>query len=384
MHICLYKHDPKVEVTLRILGAYQKAFEKAGHRTLVLDHKMAGYTPEEARVFARRFVEFKADFALCYGFSAMPRINGGFFFRKHNIPLIMLCFENPFFGLNRELIDEIQSHPDHYHFFIWDTCYLDLLRKLFRNCHPIAHAAQTASSDENEEETPLPLEKQVSFVGHIPDFMSMRKERLETGNPLNGMIDEILVKKMISPGENLFDLIRTEYDIRPDIDLLDPSLHKNLIYPVYAEGLGMYRLMLLNGLQGFDLHYYGEGSWNAAHIAFHPTVDYVDELPRVYRTTAVNIDIPPFQSFDSIDNRFFDAAAAGGLLLTRDSRSLGSIYPERSSIIYDTVDDLKERIQYFLDHPAERERVAAQLRSCVIQHHTYDHRVSYILDTLCP
>jgi spore maturation protein CgeB len=389
MHICLYRHDPRADVTLRILEAYQRAFERAGHRILVFSHEMAGFTPEEARAFARRFVEFKADFALCYGFSAMPRLNAGFFFRKHDIPLIILCFENPFFGLNPELVNEIQSHADHYYFFVWDTWYLDLLKRLFKHCHPIRHAAEIPRSHHTSGQACFPSRRNVTFVGHVPDFIAMRKARLNAGNPMNRLIDEVLLKKMRSPGANLFDLISAEAMNRPDngnrhhdLDYLNPSLHKDLIYPVYAEGLGRYRFMLLNGLEGFDLHYYGDMSWKASHITFHTPVDYFEELPGVYRTSVVNIDIPPFQSFDSVDNRFFDVAAAGSLLLTRDSHDLASVYPDRASIVYDTLDDLKERIQYYLDHPAERDRVAAQLQACVFRHHTYDHRVDYILDTV--
>lgn len=389
MHICLYKHEPRVGVTLRILEAYQRAFKRAGHQTLDLSHKMARFTPKEAQSFARRFVEFKADFAFCYGFSAMPRLNGGFFFRKHHIPLVILCFENPFFGLNQELVEEIQNHPDYYYFFVWDTWYLDLLKRLFKNCYPIRHAAEMSSSDNRSGQESLLLERDVTFVGHVPDFIAMRAERLKTENSLNEMIDEILMKKMASPGANLFDLISAVMkrsdngNEHPEIDCLDHFLHKDLIYPVYAEGLGRYRFMFLNGLDDFDIHYYGDRSWRSTHITFHAPVDYFEVLPRIYRTSAVNIDIPPFQSIDSIDNRFFDVAAAGGLLLTRDSRDLASVYPDRASIVYDSPDALAERIQYFLDHPQERNQLASQLQACVLKHHTYDHRIHYIIETIC-
>ena len=389
MHICLYKHKPRVDVTLRILEAYERAFARAGHETLALDHSMAAFTAEEARAFAHRFVEFDADFAFCYGFSAMPRLNGGFFFRKHDIPLVILCFENPFFGLNQELVKECQAYPDHYYFFVWDSWYLDLLKKLFKNCHPIRHAAEIVTSyDTRCKQTP-PIKKDVTFVGHVSDFLGMREDRLKTKHPLNGVIDAVLLKKMQSPGTHLFDLLSEETmkhadngEGRRDIHYLDPGLHKDLIYPVYAEGLGRYRFMLLNELADFDVHYYGDRFWNASHITFHAPVDYVEELPHVYRSSAVNIDIPPFQSIDSMDNRFFDVAASGSFLLTRDKQDLASVFPNRGSIVYDSPEDLKEKIQYYLDHPRERNQVAVQLQTQVHRHHTYDHRVHYILETV--
>ncbi|MBW2130897.1 MAG: hypothetical protein JRH13_16240 [Deltaproteobacteria bacterium] len=142
MNICIYKHRPRADVTIRILEAYKEALERLGHRVFTLSYDAGEATPEEVRKLAVRFVDFNADLALCYGFSAMPKIGGGYFFRKHGIPLVLLCFENPFFGLDNELIQEIRSHPDYYHFFVWDSWYLDKLRELFKNCHPIRHAAR--------------------------------------------------------------------------------------------------------------------------------------------------------------------------------------------------------------------------------------------------
>lgn len=134
MNICFYHHEPHphVEVTLRILEAYERAFEAMGHHILVLSHNMQHYSAEKAREFAQKLLDFRADLAVCYGFSAMPQISDGFFFRKHGIPMALLCFENPFFGLNESLLNEIKRHPDYYHIFVWDSYYLDLLYPLFK------------------------------------------------------------------------------------------------------------------------------------------------------------------------------------------------------------------------------------------------------------
>ncbi|MBW2304409.1 MAG: glycosyltransferase family 1 protein [Deltaproteobacteria bacterium] len=389
MNICIYKHRPRADVTIRILEAYKEALERLGHRVFTLSHDAGEATPEEVRKLAVRFVDFNADLALCYGFSAMPKIGGGYFFRKHGIPLVLLCFENPFFGLDNELIQEIRSHPDYYHFFVWDSWYLDKLRELFKNCHPIRHAARIKDPAWDPALTPPVFEREVAFVGHIPDFVQMRRERLESRNPFNPVIDELMLMKMRSPGSDLFGLLNDFLKnppgsgaTKPRLSWTDPLLHREIIFPLYAEGLGRYRYVLLNCLHNFPLHYFGDLRWEASHVTFHPPVDYFEELPDIYRSTVVNLDIPPFQSIDSIDNRFFDAGAAGGLLLTRGSHELTSVFTEADEITYGSVEELEEKIRFYLEHHNERNQTAAALFRCVSADHTYEHRCRYLLETL--
>lgn len=388
MNICIYKHNPRVDVTLRILEAYQRAFEGLGHKVLLVSHDMGNFTTDRARAFALEFLNFKADLALCYGFSAMPHISGGYFFRKHGIPLIILCFENPFFGLHQDLVEEIKTHQDYYHFYVWDAWYLDRLHILFKNCHPIRHAAEVLHSDSNPLEPSPVFDRELAFVGNIPDFVQMRKERMESNSPFNTIIDRLLLTRMQSPGSNPFDILSEllegnpgSYEKAPKPSWTDPSLHQKIIFPFYAEGLGRHRYTLLNRLDMFHIHYFGDHRWQAPHITFHPSIAYFEELPYIYRSNIVNLDIPPFQSIDSINNRFFDVGAAGSLLLTEKSNELISVFQACDSITYRSFDELKEKIRFYLNHLVERNQKAWELYQCVSENHTYRHRVPYLIET---
>ncbi len=389
MNICIYKHKPRVDITVRILEAYQRALERIGHKVLVFSHDTGSFSPEQSRQFALEFMHFKADLVLCYGFSAMPRLNGGYFFRKHGIPLVALCFENPFFGLDQNLVDEIKTFQDYYHFFVWDSWYLDLLRKLFKNCHPIRHAAEAPDISNDPLKRSPNFAHELAFIGNIPDFVQMRKERLERHTQFNSLIDRLIQMKMQSPDSNPFTLLsellacgHASRDRKHSLSLTDPSLHKEIIFPLYAEGLGRSRCTILNQLNGFHVDYFGDFRWQASHITFHPPVGYFDELPQVFRSTIVNLDIPPFQSIDSLNNRFFDAGASGGLLLTKRSRELTSLFPQSESITYGSIEELNEKIRYYIGNIFQRNRTASELFHCVAANHTYDHRAPYLLETV--
>ncbi|MBD3316861.1 MAG: hypothetical protein GF344_13825, partial [Chitinivibrionales bacterium] len=138
-------------MTLRILEGYERGFMELGHNVMTLSHDMQNYSRAQAYGIAKRFLDFGAHIAVCYGFSAMPEIGGSFFFRKRGIPLVVLCFENPFFGLNEKIVSEINNFPDYYYFFVWDRVYLDLMRSHVKHCYPIRHATQVSKKTDSGE-----------------------------------------------------------------------------------------------------------------------------------------------------------------------------------------------------------------------------------------
>lgn len=388
MKICIYKHNPSADVTLSILDAYERAFKNLGSHILVINQDMENYSREQARSFAKKFIQFKPEMAICYGFSAMPEINGSYFFRKRGIPLVVLCFENPFFGLNPRLFNEITQHHDYYYFFVWDSYYLNLLRQLFKNCHPIMHAAEVISSPDTKGDYKyLQHKKDVTFVGNIINVQ--KKKEFENHKAIDNFINDVVKKKMQSPEKNIINIISVLIDTLENFEVKNKIFsgnneffHKKILFPIYKKGLGYYRCTLLNKLNMFNVHYYGTSQWPAPHLTFHPPVSYSDQLNYIYASTKVNIDIPPLQSIYSVNNRFFDVGAAGSLLLTEKKSDLELIFDDSEAITYTSINQLREKIEFYLNNQEARNKIAQKMKRCVIESHTYFHRAEYILDTL--
>lgn len=165
-------------------------------------------------------------------------------------------------------------------------------------------------------------------------------------------------------------------------ELINPIFHQQILFPVYSEGLGFYRYFLLNHLKMFHIHYYGGINWPSDHITFHNPVKYVGELTKIYKSTAINLDIPPFQSIDALDNRFFDIGGSGSFLLTQKSPQLSKLFEEADKITYEDVFDLEDKIRYYIDNPVNRETVTERLHKCITEKHTYDHRVPFLVDAV--
>jgi hypothetical protein len=85
-----------------------------------------------------------------------------------------------------------------------------------------------------------------------------------------------------------------------------------------------------------------------------------------------------------LNMRVFEALASGSMLLTdRIANGQSDLFkPGLHLVEYSDDRNLFEQIDYYLNHPEEREKIASQGCLLVAQQHTYGHRVETILDTV--
>ncbi len=80
-----------------------------------------------------------------------------------------------------------------------------------------------------------------------------------------------------------------------------------------------------------------------------------------------------------VNMRVFEALASGALLITDEAEGLEDLFEDRKHlVIYHDDAELPGLIAYYLEHPEERERIAAAGRELVLREHTYTHRIQAI------
>ena len=88
-------------------------------------------------------------------------------------------------------------------------------------------------------------------------------------------------------------------------------------------------------------------------------------------------------SGDFVNPRTFEIAACKAFQLV-DSRSLlRELYSEDEIVTFDSFEDLKEKINYFLAHPFEREKFALRAYKRTLSDHTYEKRIDALLTEVC-
>lgn len=83
--------------------------------------------------------------------------------------------------------------------------------------------------------------------------------------------------------------------------------------------------------------------------------------------------------------RTFEIAAAGGFQLVNDRPALYDLFEIGQEIqTFRSVAELKEKIRYYLDYPEERLAIAAAASKRALRDHTYERRLSELLQIIFP
>ena len=85
---------------------------------------------------------------------------------------------------------------------------------------------------------------------------------------------------------------------------------------------------------------------------------------------------------DFPSNRLFDALACGAFVISDDIPAAKELF-EGNIVTYNSIDELDNKINYYLNNKKERESIARKGQKIVLENHTFDNRANEILNTLC-
>lgn len=133
-----------------------------------------------------------------------------------------------------------------------------------------------------------------------------------------------------------------------------------------------------------------------AHLADKIPVDNIKgsyssaEAVSLVRGAAINLGFTHFMGAPGttaerrqVRLREFEIPMAGGFYLTQDCAQLRELFQlDVDAFTWDDQNSLKEKICYYLEHFAERERIAAAVQNYCLKHHTWDVRFRALLHEL--
>ncbi len=113
----------------------------------------------------------------------------------------------------------------------------------------------------------------------------------------------------------------------------------------------------------------------------------MEEAVKIYNASRIVVDIHglygPGTPVFNVTPRVFEVPASGGFLLTNNIPQAAGFYEiGREMIVYDSTEELKRLIRYYLEHPEERAAIADKGYQRARKEHTYTHRLRQLLDTV--
>ena len=127
---------------------------------------------------------------------------------------------------------------------------------------------------------------------------------------------------------------------------------------------------------------WGDHGWNdlrSEHIQFHGRCGHGEALSKVYGQSLINLDIGRVYQQEIVTMRVFDVLASKRFILTPDTPAVSELFvPDREIATYKSLEELKEKIDYFLKYPERACEIAEAGHLRVLN----DHQIVQRIDTL--
>ena len=116
------------------------------------------------------------------------------------------------------------------------------------------------------------------------------------------------------------------------------------------------------------------------NVTIRPWVDYWSEMPKVFYLSKINLNITSRSIESGIPQRIWDILAVGGFCLTNYQPELTEYFEIGKDLeVYHNMDELLEKVDYYLSHEEQRIRIAMNGYQKVRKYHTYRHRLTQAL-----
>lgn len=170
------------------------------------------------------------------------------------------------------------------------------------------------------------------------------------------------------------------YQIDTDISGLDTYVAANDFLGIQVTELE--RIQTLNVLANFfsvDLFTRSDSSM-LQNVHVHEGIRSLDEMPRVFRQSKINLNLTSKSIQTGLPLRIFDIMGCGGFVMTNYQAELSQVFEIGVDLeAYGSMEELVDKCQYYLTHEEERLRIAQKGYETVKTSHTYIHRIKEML-----
>lgn len=349
------------------------AAERLGWRVARAQVTMQGHMSRELlQGFFQTLVEVRPDFVLSVNLSGMD-VDGmvARFFADLKLPHATWFVDDP-----RTILMGRTSYASDYAVALtWEAAYTESLRQCgFAAVHTVPLALDDSLFNQPPGDV---FEHPPTFVANSMVEYSEREWAAMAANPDL----ETAVKSAFADGR----VNRTSFGAGVEAVLGDVSLvldaedrrHAEMVY--FIEGTRRLRQALVEALAPAGLHVRGDAHWQHITGNWGPGLRYTQDLPDFYRACPVNLNSTSIQMASAVNQRVFDCPGAGGFLLTDNQASLSELFDvSREVATYDSIEEAREQMRWFLEHPKARGEISARARARILGEHTYARRLETI------
>ena len=112
-------------------------------------------------------------------------------------------------------------------------------------------------------------------------------------------------------------------------------------------------------------------------------VKTLTEMPKVFHASKINLNITMRPIETGLSLRVWDILGCGGFLLTNYQAEIPEYFEIGKDLeTYESMEELEQKVQYYLTHEEERVEIAIRGYEKVAAHHTYEQRIAEMIRIL--
>ncbi len=109
----------------------------------------------------------------------------------------------------------------------------------------------------------------------------------------------------------------------------------------------------------------------------------LSEMPKVFQASRINLNMTMRPIETGLSQRIWDVLACGGFLLTNYQSEIPDYFEIGKDLeTYESMEELEEKVRYYLAHEDERMEIAINGYEKVAAHHSYEMRLSQLIRML--
>lgn len=359
---------------------WQRAAERLGWAVASVPSAMAGHLERAAieQLFAT-MATFRPDFILTSNYGGMDQM-GLFarFFEDVRVPYVSWFTDSP-----RMILYGRTVHASEFAVAAtWERAYRPHFEALgFKHVIDLPLAADDTLFNAPAHQAPP---RQLAFVGHS---MACHAEaafgKLRDNSEVTAALEAAFAESRVTR-EAFAAGVETILG-EALVQRLNPRDRRHTELALVYEATRRARRALAERMVPYGIEVRGDAGWQGIAPSCGGNVGYFDDLPRYYRDTAINLNTTSLQMASAVNQRVFDAPAAGGFLITDAQSDLEHLFDcDREVVRYRSLDELEEQVQRYRTDTDTRRRVVEAASRRVLSQHTLRHRLQTLEAYLRP
>jgi spore maturation protein CgeB len=302
--------------------------------------------------------------------------------RRLCIPVVVWFVDDP-----RRIVSQQLVRPPSSNFFAacWEKAYLPWLEQA--GFSKVVYLPLATDLSLFQTESPASPSVPLGFVGTsmVDAFAGKIKNKFLWSDSLSPLVEAISETLLPDPAYNVDEnIIRCARRLSINLPFSDSKNISWLCAYIIHTASMKKRKKMIGGLLTEGIEIFGDPQgWKqllGPSISTHRDIDYRHSLRDIYRDIRININVTSCQMPFAVNQRVFDIPCAGSFVLSDDQKDLHELFDVgKEAIVYENLDDLKEKIRYFRTHDAERARIIAAAQKRILGEHTYAKRIEELL-----